>query len=295
MSNTESPVATPAPFAVPAPAPENGYYVESALGCRAFQTIIGREGAVALDIDTLGPNTVVVPLARPFEFLGTDPVTTLVVTETGSINIRGSDLVGRGAVPIDTRVNERDPYTEVPRISIAQAAGVVVTRTPTSGVFALDTGASIVISWEDVSIPVRGTLTSFNFQAELFDDGNIEMTWDYTNSGTLTVAAGIEDPTIGASFPVTGMSFNDVGIGNPFMEEGCRRFTRIRPTPMPTVSAVPSKAPSDSPSDTPTTRPTTNGTVSLTKRNTGEIIHANVLSKLLANLHDRWRGETRHR
>ena len=210
------------------------------------------DGVVKLDIDEVTPFAEI-GLERPFPFVGQYPILSLVVTESGSINLGDVTTVGNLATPIRLGGPESvDPYESVPRISVAQTGGLNVPNSTDEGVFFLDTGSSVVISWEPSSRPY--------FQAELYDRGDVELRWQgLGNFGTtFDSAAGMEDESLGLAFPVLAETFNDEGVGQPFVDGGCVRFEVFPglPTMEPTTSLAPSASFAPSLSTVPSSIPT---------------------------------------
>ena len=224
--------------------------------CFPFLSILTDPDATLLDIDQAsGRLAATIELNRPFRLMGTEELTSLVVTEAGSINLRGSEWVGVWATPIEYNPNSEDLYANVSRISVAQATGIVFDQTEISGVAWKDTGYSVMISWENGFIPIRTSTGRFDFQAELYDSGDVELRWEPDSPhGDITASAGIADET--NVFPVQGPSFDSRGVGLPFLQgSGCRRFLAIvPPTEAPTLT--PTSAPTFIPTKAPTVQPT---------------------------------------
>ena len=232
------PAPTPPSPTPPTPTPGPRRYEQDSQ-CSPFTSLLGMSGSEVLTVSTVdnSPSARVV-LSRPFRFMGSEEITTLIATQAGSINLRGSTVVGRSADPLELNSDSLIPYEHVPRISVAQTGDATVVYSTTTGVMFRDTGSSVIFSWE--SMVVNGV--EVKFQVELYDDGNIEMRWS-GDSASLTVSAGIEDMTMGVVYPLSISGFSATGVG-PYPTGLCRRFYVAgngdvpAPTPVPPPSGI---------------------------------------------------------
>lgn len=229
-------------------------YGVDGVSCRTtFSPLALLNDTIKLEIDTFqGIDAQAITLDRPFLFGGSDPITTLVVTRHGSINLDGSLTTEDGPIPIK---RGGPGYERVPRIQVAQSTYSISTS-QSAGIYWRDTGYSNIISWEPALI--AGGRIRVHFQAELFDNGDIAMTWESPGSigDTLAVSVGIEGPDNVVVAP-TGFPFQEDGFSqypSVFSQDFCLRFrTIVQQTPVP--SPRPTPVPTSLPITAPTTAP----------------------------------------
>lgn len=253
---TRAPTTAPISTGTSPPSPTTTYDQDGVECFSEFVDLSNDPEAIRLDIATLNPfDTIDLPTMTPFLFKGTQPVSRLVVTKNGSINLDNSTLVGEGRIPITPGFllgGANDPYEEVARIQVAQAT-YGISSTETSGVFyRLTTPNTILISWEPALI--AGGRVQVRFQVELeLDSGMIIMRWQGVGSfgDMLAVNVGIEDGA-GLAVPATGSPFQDYGFAQyPSVfspGDACRTFfvvptTSMTPAPTPAPVVVPTPAP----------------------------------------------------
>ncbi|MCP3978249.1 MAG: hypothetical protein GY716_02800 [bacterium] len=143
------------------------------------------------------------------------------VASNGQININSTD--GNSNCCTADPVVIGGNYTK-PRIALAQED---LDQAFAGDVWFQDTGTSVIISFESVAF--FNDTGEANAQAELFDDGTIELRYDFFNAGVNTIAGGVEDdtrtpasatPNVGGNWSPTGISPDpDALIGT------CVRFT----------------------------------------------------------------------
>lgn len=199
-------------------------YTQSTSSCTAFSSIAGQ--GTKLDVGHGIDPTIAVTLVTPFNFLGTRDEPVLTITQDGTINLGNvAECAMSGITPIVDDATSTVSYDHVPRISVSQATGSKpIPSSVGSGVYHLDKGSSNVFSWELVSIGY----SRMSYQAELFENGDIEMRYDYLGSYAqmLTVTVGVEDESLGVAFPKDGCPD---GVCSGFPQSSCVRFTVVSP------------------------------------------------------------------
>ena len=176
-------------------------YLEQAKpSCASFSSIRSNPHTQTLAVGGSHGPTVAVSLSRPFLYRGVEDQSTLVVSEQGSIHLRGE-------------TGTPDVY-DLPHIAVAQQAA---TEAP-HGVLWLDTGSSHIASWE--SVVHRGLV--LNFQVELYDAGDMELRWQ-PQVVPFAVEAGIVDGDL-LHLPVSGCHAG--GVCSVFRFE-CRRLSLV--------------------------------------------------------------------
>jgi hypothetical protein len=221
----------------------NKTYLVSEVGCRPFTTLRNISGAVSLSQlqdPSCNPScTQTVHLPFPYTVFGTEFITSVEVSSTGSINLKGDTDAPMGSAPIDITGSFKDvpEYTEVPRISIAQSAIYPPARGSIDVMVYNSSADSIIISWESVILQRYQhdeSAGAANFQVELFRTGSFELRWGshVLIQQTDRIAAGIEDerrnppmavPALGAAFDAHG----ETSMGTFPPEGSCNLFLPI--------------------------------------------------------------------
>lgn len=224
-SPTESPTAPrgPSPAPTQVPVPSSGCttafrFVDEIENTRPIIVNAGRQ----IPGNT---TTATVELHRPFWFKGTDPITSLVVTVHGSIHLDGSTETPFATVPIAT---DGEGYEKVARIQVVQgplsSTGCASGIRFCSAVYFGETESSTIITWQ-----YYGT-TLLYAQAELYNDGTVEMRWsdrfDRSDDDDLMISVGIEDGE-GLAVPATGIPFQELGglVRYASLKNNCRVFS----------------------------------------------------------------------
>ena len=190
-------------------------------GTKLFKTTKAKDNnATSLHFDEI-------PLNRPFFFKGTDPIHVLIIEENGTIFLKQQDRSNDGQA-LSTAVTEEEM---LPRILVAEGE---YSSTSTSkggeGVYWNDTGSSVLVSWEPSL--VAGGRVQVYFQVELFDNGNIQMTWRGVGpiGDTIPVRSGIKDGHGLMLAPLTGSPFQEGGFSqypSVFSQDTCRYFSTV--------------------------------------------------------------------
>ena len=84
-------------------------------------------------------------------------------------------------------------------------------------------GNSVTISWENV--PFFGSSgTLVNAQATLHKTGSVTFCYGSGNSGSNSIAAGLEDDEFNLTFPMPLSGFNAGGVSSSFPQNSCACF-----------------------------------------------------------------------
>jgi hypothetical protein len=169
-----------------------------------------------------------ISLNRPFFFKGTDPILVLIIEENGTIRLKQQDR-SKDRQAMSTVVTEEEMF---PRILVAEGEySSMSTFKGGKGVYWNDTGSSVLVSWEPRL--VAGGRVQVNFQVELFDNGNIQMTWRGVGpiGDTIPVRSGIKDGRGLMLAPLTGSPFQEGGFSqypSVFSQDTCRLFSAVQ-------------------------------------------------------------------
>lgn len=185
--------------------------------CSPFSSIASNGTRLAIS----GQDDAILGVDLPFSFSWRGEVEyTRVTVATNGVLFPGVNNVDDGCcVPEPITIFGR--YL-IPRISVAQTD-----IAPSGRLYTAHIDDAFIISWEGVFEFGMTRQNALNFQAVLFENGNVELRWGQGNPVVGHFAAGLEDEPAGVIVPATGFPFDGslgAGVSTRWPQNQCRVF-----------------------------------------------------------------------